>query len=239
MYDVAYIALFWKGTLLCKTLGTLIMTGALASKALTLLITVERFIRIVLKPFQTYGFTILQCISCGSVVLIFLVLPPLLASGLSYRDIENSMCIIVGNSVSMPFSIYYIICCIVTVLIISILTVVTIRKVRASSAIRKTHATSVIVAIRLMAYTVANTTPLVMIALFSTAALLPYSIPPSVEASTMFILFPLNSCLNPIINTFTTGEFLKKAPSLNKVWRVWKVCVIKVFRRIISLFYTF
>ena len=40
-------------------------------------------------------------------------------------------------------------------------------------------------------------------------------VPPALEGTLAFILFPLNACVNPLINTLTTKNFVKTVVQLN------------------------
>ena len=60
--DVAYVAFQWKTSVTCKIAGVVFMPSISMSNVTTMLIAVDRFICIVYRKFQSYGFTKQQCI---------------------------------------------------------------------------------------------------------------------------------------------------------------------------------
>ena len=48
----------------------------------------------------------------------------------------------------------------------------------------------------------------IIVITLSIMSLAQVDVPSSLEAMLAFLLFPLNACLNPVINTLTTNEFL-------------------------------
>ena len=184
------------------------MTSVNVSNMCAFIIAADRFVFIVWRPFHKHGFTNGQSFTAILVAYVSGVLPPMLASVLSTKSIENTMCILLGNSVTFLFSMYYIITNIIVFLLIVIMYLPILHKVKMSSKIHKSSDNSITVIARLGAVILTNFIPSLTITFISIMAMFPHTIPSSIEANMAFLLFPLNSCLNPIINTFTTHEFL-------------------------------
>ena len=232
--NVAYVAMMWKSSLLCKIAGAIIMISVSTSNMSTLIISMDRFISIVWKPFQQYGFSHRQCCIAMSVGHMLIIIPPILASLIS-QDVQNSLCIPVGNSVTLPFSVYYFTCSSVTFMIIAVLYIAIMFKVKNSSKISKLKERSMHVLLRLWAIVLTNFIPSMAIASLSILSLFPNMLGSFLEANVAFFLFPLNACLNPIFNTLTTRRFLNDTamPTLLFLCKT----VIKSFLKIIQRIY--
>ena len=81
--------------------------------------------------------------------------------------------------------------------------------VRNTSKISKTTDSYRSTVVRLMAVITTNLLPSITLTLLSVLALSYVNFPSSLEANVAFIIFHINACLNPVINTITTNAFLK------------------------------
>ena len=205
--DLVYVAVFWKKTATCHISGTIMMISIMASNACTFVIAIDRYICIYLKPFQRYGLTTAQVFICYISMFFISILPVLLVPVLSSREIGNSLCIPLGNSVSPPFSIYYSIYNVLIFILTFIAYGSIMVKLKKGSLIQKSGDKSLSVIIRLGAVVLTNFIPAVTVTVLSVLALLLDTIPASLEAYVAFFLFPINACLNPIINTISTKRF--------------------------------
>ena len=106
--NVAYVALRWKNTLWCRLIGGLFIISLLSSKTLTLIISLDRLILIVIKPFNKFGMSkkhIIACVNAGCIVgFIMIKNKPIslcqrvfMTAICSNAIITNCMCILVGN----------------------------------------------------------------------------------------------------------------------------------------------
>ena len=133
---------------------------------------------------------------------------PTCAAVFSDREIANSACIMVGQALSLYFSILYACLNICVFICIIILCAGIIHQVRKSSAsVRSSSASDYQVIIRLGAVISTNflaTITVVFVSLFNP------NVPASFETLASFITFPINSCLNPLINTLTTSPVLER-----------------------------
>ena len=206
--DVAYVALFWKRSILCRAIGTIMVLSIHASNAATCLLALDRFICIVWKPFQRHGFTTVQAIAGMCISTMFILISPLLALFLSGKDIKNTVCIAIGSSLSLPFSITYVGLNFISISMLSLCCTAIIITVRISSTIPKTIDTSSAIIVRLMAIIVTNLLPSMTLTLLSVLALSSVNFPATMEAYVAFTIFPINASLNPIINTITMRPFV-------------------------------
>ena len=107
--NIFYISYFWKSSVLCRSLGTLGIISLQLSNISTMIISLDRFVCIVLHPFQRYGFTTSQTVLCVILGWLLGLVQPVLAASLSKVNISNSACVLIGNSLAMPFTIVLII----------------------------------------------------------------------------------------------------------------------------------
>ena len=205
--NVAYVALQWKNTSWCRSAGTILAISVFASHMATLLIAIDRFICIVMKPFQRYGFSSTQSIAGVCFAWPVAVVIPTLAAVFSTADVTNSACIMIGPSLSLLFSgIYTLVNLLVFLSIAVIYSIITYQIIRGS--IVKSSTQKIQVTARLGAIVLTNFVPSITITVLSSFLLAGIYIPSSLEAMLAFILFPLNACLNPMINTISTRQFL-------------------------------
>ena len=137
---------------------------------------------------------------------IFAILLPVLTVMLSDQDTENSLCIPVGGSISTPFSILYACMSILLFSAVCILYTIIMFSITKSSKISKRDEKTKHVLIRIGAVILTNFIALLLITLLSLVSMFHTSV--YVEAMVAFMVFPLNSCLNPIVTTITTARFL-------------------------------
>ena len=210
--NIEYVAMHWKKSLLCRAAGTFMMVSTSMSNIATLLISVDRCICIVFQPFKKRGFTLSQALICLAAVYSLSVLPLSLMSMQSTKAIENSVCLMVGSSMQWLFSVTYICCNFLVFTFTSaeciavIITIINSHKITTKSRDKSTR-----VILRLSAVVLTNFIPSMAITFLSIASLAAVNIPASIEANIAYFLFPINSCLNPVINTITTQEFLQHA----------------------------
>ena len=233
--DVAYVAMFWKRTILCKLTGTIMLISVMASNVSTLLLAIDRFICFVWKPFQRHGFTTIQVVIALVASYIVVLVPPILASLLSHQPVENSVCIPVGSSVSAPFSITY--ACINTLLFILIAIAYSsvILKIKKSSEMSKSNDKSQKVMLRLGALVCTNFIVSMTVTILSIVSLFPTRLPASIEANVAFLLFPINSSINPIINTITTNEFITRI-NIHSIPMISKQRILSWVKKVVSKF---
>ena len=208
--DVAYVAMLWRQTWLCSVAGSIMLMSQLMSNLTTLLISIDKFQCLVLNPMQRIGFKTNQCIILLSVVYsISFVLISIVY--LDWETVQTSLCILVGNSVSMLFSVIYFGVSMLAFLVIVFTSFAIVRTlITSSNSVKRKYDTKVMVRLTLVVLT--NFLPILALSIISVLSVISIYIPPSIEASIAFILFPLNACINPMINTVTTRKFLSKHP---------------------------
>ena len=181
----------------------------MSSNIMTVVISVERFINIVLKPMQKGGLTVVQAVACLVASLLYAVLPVVLATVLSNTYIQTSLCIMLGKSVHFSISIIYAISNIVNFVVVVVVYTSIIRTVLQGSKIQKTTDSSHKVVIRLGAIIITNFLPSIFIIILSLVSFSPNTLPASIEANISYLLFPLNAVLNQFINI----KFLRQGQS--------------------------
>ena len=182
------------------------MLSVTASNMATLLIAIDRYICMVFKPFQKFGLSTKHCVIHSASLWTFACLITVLSGVLTRRKTVNSACILLGRSLDLVYSIIYIITNTMTlIIIISVYSQVlhtVYQSYRFSNApMAKSHFKQVVV--RLGAIILTNFVASMTVSIISILTLIMY-VPPSLEAMLAFILFTLNSCINPVLNTLTT-----------------------------------
>ena len=132
----------------------------------------------------------------------------ILAFFLSSEDIKNTVCILIGSSLSVPFSILYICINTIGLILLSMFCIAIMVTVTKSSKVSTTNDSSLIIFRRIMAIIITNLLPSITLSLLSVLALSNVNFPATLEANVAFFIFPVNASLNPIINTITTTKFL-------------------------------
>ena len=209
--NVLYVALRWKISAMCKVAGVIFMYSISMSNAITMLTAVDRFLCFVYRKFQSFGFTKQQCLAILIVSWVLGLTLPLLSAILS--NITNSACVLIGGSVAIPFSIAYTIeYLLIFACTISMYASVTYTLYQ-SNKMKKSHTNLVPVMARLGAVALTNILTSMTVTTLSLLSVITY-VPPSLEALLAFLLFPLNACLNPVINTVSTSVFVEQTQLL-------------------------
>ena len=126
----------------------------------------------------------------------------------SWKYVQNVMCILVGNSISLSFSIIYVCTNVIVFIVIGVAYASIIYYMRKYDKMEKSHGNFTRVLVRIGAIIITNFIPSITTTILSVLSAFPNFIPASIEANVAFILFPLNACLNPLINTLTTRQFI-------------------------------
>ena len=182
---------------------------------------------IVVNPFARMGFSLKQAIGCIFSGWLFAIALPVLSSVLSSQPITNSACIpIGGESVSVVFSSIY----------VAVNSIIFLCSACAYSAIIVKLATrfdspgtnspkSRSAVVRLCLLILSNFTISITICILSLLQLTRVYIPAIGVALLTLLLFPLNACLNPIINTWTMWTLILRNSTIvkhNSTRRTWK-----------------
>ena len=186
------------------------MISVMASNLTTYLMALDRFICIVWRSYEKYGFTFGQAIIGMCISYVFAMLLPLLALLISSKEIENAMCFPVGGSVAAIFSILYACIGITLLFIITAMYFAVMSKVLQSRKMVKSSDKTMNVFVRISVIVLSNFMASMTIAILSILSLFNLNVSASIEAMIAFLLFPLNSCLNPVLNTISTEKFIRK-----------------------------
>lgn len=207
--NIGYVALKWKSSTICKLIGSIIMLSVEVSTLATALIAIDRFICIVITPFKKVGFetgpaiiSIIVSWICGAIL-------PVLSVLLSGTFITNSACIVLGDSISMLFSILYIIFNSIIFICLTVVYLAVLKTVVKSSQVSKSHDKSAQVTLRLGAVILTNFVAWFTISILSILSMFHVSMPASIESVVALVILPVNSFLNPIINTITAPNFVQ------------------------------
>ena len=103
-----FVAITWKISYVCKLLGMLLMSSIQISTLSTLVIALDTFVAIVLKPFQMYSIGVknarILAVLCWPIGCIC----PVLAMVFPIRNYLQSICVSLGRTVTLPISVLYI-----------------------------------------------------------------------------------------------------------------------------------
>ena len=229
--NTRYIVLLWKQTYTCKIAGVIMMTSVNGSNLVTLLIAIDRYICIVLKPFQRYGFSTKQAVHALLVCSSISVLLPVLSVTTTLKGIINSACVLLGRSLSVIYANVYATCNILTFTCIIVLYTQVICKVSSSLMAGKQNKFKHIAG-RLSIIIVTNFIASMTVTILSILAQI-ISIPVSLETMLALVLFSLNACTNPSVNTIFTKEFISYVATFMNVDNIFKgsqKLLIKVVR---------
>ena len=152
---------------------------------------------------------------------------PICAGLFSNRPIVNSACIIIGQSVSVIFSIIYIL---LNILIFCVLTVtysMIIHKLRLSDQLQKTGRSNKSAIVRLGLIVMTNLFASMTLNMLGILSLAHVYVSPTVESLLSFVIFPLNACINPIINNLTTWECMDQYVDVGMLMKYAKLGVSK------------
>ena len=205
--NIIYVSYHWKSSTLCRVLGTLSVLSLQLSNISTLIISLNRLICFVVNPFQRYGFTTVQTVVCVVVCWCLGSVQPVLAAVLSNVSISNSACVLIGDSLLFHFTIAYIISSVSVSIGLLVIYSIVIHSMMKSANFQSSSDRSKKASIRLGAVILTNSMATMTVTVLSVLSLTRVFVLPSVEAVLIFILLPLNGCLNPVINTMTTSEF--------------------------------
>jgi hypothetical protein len=205
--DVGYVALRWKESVLCKVIGIIIMMSIEASFITTTLIAIDRFLCLVVRPFEQEGLSTAAAICTLILSYCLSITFTVLAALYSTKSIATSACILLGESLSMIFSIIYLIFNTVLFIVLVALYLALIIKVVKSSKIKKSQDMSGQICKRLGAVIVTTFVPWFLVTILALLSLVGFPPPAFLESIMGLVLFPLNALLNPLINTITTREF--------------------------------
>ena len=207
--DIFYVSIMWKRSALCKVAGTFLMVSILTSNMYTAMITIDRYWFLVINPFRKYGFTAKHAVFFSVVLIIISILISSLSSIFSIQ-IKNTMCVLIGNSITLPFTIIYTVFYFVILPLVLSMCITIIKVITKSSAIQASSQKrnkSTVVRLALVAIT--NMVPCTIISLLSLASLSPNTIPATLEATLTFLLIPINSFLNPVINVLSAKDYIE------------------------------
>ena len=214
-----YVAVWWKESTWCRVTATIFMTSVLSSNIATLAIAIDHFIFILVQPAYRYGSYCIQ-FAMATVGWIFSILIPVLAGFLSDHAITNFLCVMIGKSLSFPCTIIYIFTNNVIFISIAVLYAIVVHRVRKSDS----HSISLSLLVRLGAIVLTNFLASMTITILAIFSLSNISIPASLEAMLAFIIFPINSFCNPLINTVTTKQFCQLIGKRIKHMSITKLC---------------
>ena len=153
------------------------------------------------------GFSTKEAVICLAIGLLLGLVQPILAATLSHVHIFNSACVLIGNSIALPFTVVLIIVSVGISIGLIITYSIVIHLLLTSSTFQATSTYSMKASIRLGAVILTNCIATGTITVMSILSLSHVDVLPSIEAVLLFVLIPCNACLNPIINTVTTTEF--------------------------------
>ena len=200
--QAAFVAMIWKQTTWCRIIMSLFMMSILLSNISTLVIGLDRFVTFVLCPFEmkrTNKYTLLVVMIFGWFIGILL---PVIAGIFSHSSISNTACIMVGRSLSVHFAILYACLNIALFLCMILIYTMIIHNVKSSSAqITRTKQYSLHAVLRLGSVILTNFLASFTITIMAFMSVAQHNISDNVEILLSFIVFPINSCINPIINT--------------------------------------
>ena len=205
----AFVAMIWKQTDGCRVIGALFMMSILLSNISTLVIGLDRFVYIVLHPFErkrSNNYKLLVVMVLGWFVGFLL---PAFAGIFSDSDISNTACIMVGRSLSFHFAVVFV--CINTALFLcmSISYTIIIYRLTPSLAHLGQRKQSILpVAIRLGCIILTDFLASLSVTAMVIVSGVDKNTSDHVETLLAFTVFPVISCVNPIINTLSTSKFL-------------------------------
>ena len=177
----------------------------------TLLIAIDRFIVMVLRPYQSIGLKrhqiiILMCACWGIGIGL-----PLSASASPANRVTNSACIMMGSSLHLSFTVLYASLNTIIFLKLIILYSFVLHRFLGHRNMKETLHVNRKAGSRLGLIILSNIVPWLTISVFTILVLAGVHFPPSLETILGLLLFPLNALLNPIINVLSLRSFLRMA----------------------------
>jgi hypothetical protein len=210
--DTAYVAMKWKTSALCKALGFILLLSVKSSTLFTLLIAVDRFICIVLRPFQGYGLSKLATkvlVTAGW--LLGALFPSISVSILPVNYVAtSSTCFLISASLSGIYSFFHLLfdSCVFIVIILSYIPIIVTTMSKKTSIQNTKHSSSGNITMRLGLIIFFNFLSWFTISTLTLLNMLGVPLPPYLEHLLGLLLFPLNSLLNPLIYTILTSSFI-------------------------------
>jgi hypothetical protein len=223
IYDDLYVAFKWKSSILCHFLSVMIMLSVELSTLSTFLIAVDRFMLIVWHPYEKYGLKI--GVSIVGILIcwcISAILPTLFAS-LNFSALANNACILIGKSQPLAYMITYFVLNLIVFITIFVVYIAVIKTIKQSANVSQNkNAATASVMLRLGAVIITNFLTWFTMGIMGIISLAGVPLFSSVEALVSLAIFPVNAIINPVINTFSTKQFLtsvskKKSTTLQDV----------------------
>ena len=176
------------------------MASFMSSNFITLLIAVDRFVCIVVRPFAKKGLPMKLAIIGIIISVAISVTLPVMSLTIARRDIINAACILLGESISLPYSIVYIVTNIMLFVSMLPLYLVVIHKVYLSAKVSNTYDSFKAVIVKLGLIMGTNFVTSMTVVILSIVSLF-IDVPDYLEAILAYVLLPLNSCVNPLVYT--------------------------------------
>jgi hypothetical protein len=134
--------------------------------------------------------------------------PPIIAVSRDFSSLSNNACIMIGNSLPLPYMItYFLLNLILFVAILSSYVAVIKTLSKSAQQSKSKHASTASVMARLGAVVMTNFIEWLTMCIMAIISLSGIRLFSSIEALVSLIIFPLNAILNPIINTLSTKQF--------------------------------
>ena len=185
------------------------MTSLIVSGTSACLIAADRYQGIVWKPFARKGFSRVQHVTSAAVCWVFGIAFPVISALTSMDDeATNSACLPLGESVHKAVSIVYICLFVCVSITVFVAYIAIIFKMSQSAKITKSFDNSLNVTIRCVSLICAHSIVSITIMFTSGMAVTNNYFPSMFEEILACVVLPLTSCLNPVIYTFSTNEFL-------------------------------
>ena len=207
MFDRAYGALEWGKSVTCKLAAIICFTSMCASRAFTLVMSTNQYVKIVRNKLragavtspQTMIFTVCTAavwtVSIGCAGLLLLV-----------DDVENDACFPIGSLSPRPLSLAYTIMDIVLVVCTIAVTVPVIGSILESNRLKKSEHNKRV--IYRLCCRISNMFLIpVCISVIVWMTFIEYKWLPTAESVCGLIIIPVYSWLNPLIHTLTTVAF--------------------------------
>jgi hypothetical protein len=227
--DLGYVAFKWKRSNLCQAISFILMLSIQLSNLSTLLIAIDRFLIIVWHPLERYGMTIKVALLLTPTCWCIGAILPSISITAAFNGQSNNACILVGKSLSMPYLVTYLIFTVLIFFIISGVYIAVIRVLHKSGSISKSRQMSLTpLVLRLGVIVLTNLLCWLTMGIMTIVSLSGFPLVSSSESLVSLVIFPLNSIINPIINTFVTKQFLSSVRTICDSHRTTKPENIKM-----------
>jgi hypothetical protein len=205
--DVGYVAFIWKHSILCQILSFIIMFSIQLSTMSTFLIAVDRFLIIVWHPFKKYGMTVCAAYVILPICWFACAILPVLSINLSFHRLSNNACILVGESLPLPYVItYLVINCVIFITLIALYIAVTKTLYKSKHMTKSQQISITPILLRLGLIVLTNLLCWLTVCIMAVLSLSGFPLVSSKESLVSLIIFPLNSITNPTINTLSTPK---------------------------------